>query len=122
MTAQVMELDPLGKRILDEFARGTGNEDLPSMGRRANARCSVDPNPDVAMLADLRLGGVNSDPYPHVRVVGPRASRQAPLQVDRGSYRVARAGEGGEEGVALRVYLPAAGGSKCVAETAIVFG
>ncbi len=40
------------------------------------------------MLADLRLGGVNSDPYPHVRVVGPRASRQAPLQVDRPSAHI----------------------------------
>ena len=78
------------------------------MAGRADARRADDVDPEVAVLADLRLAGVQSHPHADLRAARPLVRAERALGFDRGVGRVLRAREREEEGVALRVDLGAA--------------
>lgn len=55
---------------------------------------------------------MDSHPDAHLRAVGPGVLCERALSIRRGGHGIAGSSEGGEEGVALRVDLLAAGGSE----------
>ena len=86
------------------------DEHLPAVRSRADPRCAVDGDADVAALAgQRRLAGV--DTHPHLRLldVAPVVLRQGALTGRGAVDRRARAPEGDEERVALGAEDLAAG-------------
>ena len=91
------------------------------MARRADPRRADDVEPEVALVADRRLAGVQPHPHPHRRAVGPRVGLERALGGDRGADGVPGAAERVEERVALRVDLRAAvGGERLAHDPAVV--
>ena len=80
-------------------------EDLPAPADRADPRRSHDVEPDVALLVNRGLAGVQPHPHAHLGTVGPPGRRMCALSLDRGDHGVARAREHEEERVALGVDL-----------------
>ena len=75
------------------------------MAGRADSSGLVDADPDVALLADLRLARMQTHADEELDIVGPRMRRQIALRVGGRRDGVLRAAEGDEEGVALGVDL-----------------
>jgi hypothetical protein len=73
----------------------------------ADPRSPVHVQPDVVVLADSRLTGVNPHAHPHVQTRAPAPRGKPPLPRDRGSDRVACPRESDEERVTLSVDLVA---------------
>ena len=69
-------LAPSGRSFPISDARRLGEQDLAAVARRADPGCADDVEPEVALVADRRLAGVQAHPHPHGRAVGPlRAPR-----------------------------------------------
>jgi hypothetical protein len=91
-----------------ELAGGLGDEHLPAVPDRGDARGAMDVEPDVPLVGDDRLAGVDA----HTHADGPR--RQRLLPHPGGGQRVTCARERHEERVALRVDLdPVVRGERC---------
>ena len=88
------------------------------MTGRADARRTHDVQPDVALLADRGLSGVQPHPNLQRHVFGPRMASKRSLSLHRAGYGFARAREGKEERVALGVDLAGAALAERVAEDA----
>ena len=110
----------VGQARAEERARRLREEDLPAAADGADAGRAHDVEPDVALLVDRRLAGVQAHPHAHVRLAGPGLRRVRALSLDRGGHRVARAREREEERVALRVDLDPVARSERVADEASV--
>jgi hypothetical protein len=65
-----------------------------------------DVDPDVALLAEVGLAGVDPDPHPHDPVGWPGLALERALEVRRSEDRVARARKGEEHPVSGPVDLP----------------
>ena len=91
--------------VLDELARRVGQQHLPAVRNRADARRPVDADAHVALVPDDGLAGVQADADADLAAVGPIMGREGALDRDGGAQRRARAREREEEGVALRVDL-----------------
>ena len=102
-------MTPSGRRARDEGRGRRGEQHLPAVAGGADPCGPVHVDPDVALLADDRLAGVDAHPHADVFAVGPVVRRERALGRDGRGDRVAGTLEGIEEGVALRVELaPAA--------------
>ena len=86
---------------LEEPTRGLGEDDLPAVGGRGDARGAMHVDPHVALVGDDWLAGVDSNAHPD------RARLERLPRLGCRGDRVGRPGERDEEGVALRVDLDA---------------
>ena len=75
------------------------------MSGRADPRRAMHVQPDIVVVADVRLTSVDADPHAHLDALGPAMRHEGPLRAHRGGDRVARPREGDEEPVALGVDL-----------------
>ena len=95
-------------------------QDLPAVPGGADARRAVDVDPDVALLADDGLAGVDAHADAELGPVRPVMARERLLRRDGGRDRVLRAAEAVEERVALRVDLLAPARAERLADDAAV--
>ena len=86
------------------------------MAGRADPRRAHDVDPDVALLADDGLAGVQAHPDGQPAAVRPAVRGEPLLRRDGCCDRVAGAGEGEEERVALCVHLDAVSAAELLAE------
>jgi hypothetical protein len=117
------EVDDLGARrrvVPEQRARRLRHQDLAAMTGGADPRGAHDVQPEVTLLADRRLAGVQAHPHAHDRVLGPPMLGERLLRGDGRGDGVARTAEGIEEGVALRVDLGAGLGGKRIAHDSAV--
>ena len=117
-----MHGDTLRDGGADERPRRLREEDAAARGGAAEPRGADDVEAVVALLADRRLAGVEAHAHADVHPLRPRVRRVRALRLDRGRDRVARAREGEEERVALRVDLDAAAVSERLAHEPPVVG
>jgi hypothetical protein len=103
--AEVPERDVARQLVGDQLARGAGDQHLSAVAGRADPRGAVDVQPDVVILSDLGLAGVDADPHADVDTRGPTLGSERPLRAHRGGDRVARPRERDEERVTLGVDL-----------------
>ncbi len=120
MNAEIAEPQPLQLVLVDQGARGPGEEDLAAVTRGANARAPDDPESVVAIFRETRLRCVDADPDLDADFVRPFLARDRALSCGRRLDCVARPAEGDEEGVALRVDLVSAATRKRLAKQAMV--
>ena len=92
------------------------------MAGRRDAGRAHDVQPEIALLADVRLAGVEPHAHAHRAPVRPLVVAEGALGVDRGRDCVARPREREEEGVALRVDLRAAARAEGLAHEPPVVG
>src|SRR5205823_4559177 len=78
---------------------------LPAVAGGRDARGPDHVEAEVALLADVRLAGVQPHPHAQLLTAGPFVVAQRALRLDRRRHRVAGARERVEERVALRVDL-----------------
>ena len=102
--AEVAERDALDP-VLDELAGRVRQQHLTAVGDRADPRRAMYPQPDVALLPDDGLSGMQPHPHAHLATLGPGVLRKRPLRDHHGFQRRVRAAEREEEPVALRVDL-----------------
>ena len=88
--------------VRDHGARRAGEQDLPAVAQRRDARRPVDAEAVVALVGEPRLADVHPHPDPHDRAVRTREAGQPLLGLDGGRDRIVRAAEDDEERVALR--------------------
>src|SRR5205085_9776276 len=113
--------DAVRQRVTDERPRRLRDQYLPAGARAGDPRGTHDVEPEIPLLADLGLAGVQPHAHPHLVPFRPRVVAQGALRGDRSGERVARAGEGVEERVALGVdLLPAAGSERLPDDAAVV--
>jgi hypothetical protein len=93
-----------------------GDDDLPAVARSGDPCRSVDVDPDIALVGDDRLAGMEADPHPD------RPGLERLLTVRRRRERVFRAGERHEEGIALGVDLDTVVAGERFAEDSPVIG
>jgi hypothetical protein len=86
---------------------GLGGDDLTAVARIGDPERAVHVDADVAVVVEHRRRGVEPDADPHR--LRPGVAAESPLRLDGGGGRLVRGGEGGEELVAARVDLVAAG-------------
>ena len=98
-------MDVLRKLVLDELARRVRQQHLSAVPRGADPCSAVDAHADVPLAADERLARVDPDPHAKRGAVRPGLGGERPLCGHGGRDRVARACEGDEERVTLRVDL-----------------
>jgi hypothetical protein len=99
--AEVAHGGPLGNGVLDQAAGGAGDDHLAAVGRPGDPGRPVHVDADVVVPAQHPLAGVQAHPHPHREPLRPPVGGQAPLGRHRGPDRRPRAGEDGEERVAL---------------------
>ena len=90
------------ERELGEVEGCLRDHGLPAVSRGSDPGRTVDVDADVALFSDERLAGVEAHPHPD----RPGLERRLTFRCRR--KRVLGAGEGDEEGIALRVDLDAA--------------
>ncbi len=106
--AEVEDAGALRQVVPDQRARRLREEDLAAVARRADPSRADDIEPEVPLLADRGLTGVQPHPHPHGGAVGPLVCLERALGRDGGANGIAGASERVEERVALRVDLRAA--------------
>ena len=99
-----------------------GQQDLPAVAGGADPRRAMDVDPDVALLPDDRLAGVDAHADAELRPLRPVVACERQLGRDGGRNRVLRAPEAVEERVALRVDLLAPARAELLADDAAVVG
>ena len=102
MHAQIDQLHAIGQAIDDEIVRRARQQRLPAVRDRPQPRAAIDRLAEVvALVAQLRLGGVQRDPHPQRRRGRPRLRVQRGLGVQRRGERIRRAGKRRDDAVAL---------------------
>ena len=108
--AEIVDADALGQVVADERAGRLREEDLAAVASRADPRRADDVQPEVALVADRRLAGVQAHPHAHRgAVAATRGSRARAGRRPRRATASRARWEGEEERVALRVDLASAG-------------
>ena len=105
MLTEIPERDVGRQFVGDQLARRGGDKHLPAVAGRADPRRPMHVQPDVVVLSDIRLAGVDTDPHAHVDALGPALRRQRALRAHGGGDRVAGTREGHEERITLGVDL-----------------
>jgi hypothetical protein len=107
--AEVAERDSGDLLLLvrEEVLGCLGDEDLSAVRRRRNPRRSVDGDTAVASVDRRRLAGVDTHPHSNIHGLRPVVCCERPLSFHGREDSITGAGEGDEEGVALRVDLVA---------------
>src|SRR5438128_11683966 len=96
--AEVAEGDAGQGVVSEELPGRLGDEHLTSMARGGDARRAVDPEADVALLADCWLAGVNAHAHAELCALGPALLRKAVLGFDGRGDRVCCTWKGDEAG------------------------
>jgi hypothetical protein len=124
LLAQVAEDDSarLFLLVLEQLARGLGDEHLPAARRGSNARGAVDGDAVVAAIARLRLAGVDPDPHAHLDSLGPGVRSKRALGGRRRVDSILRPAKGDEERVTLAVDLLATVRGEGGAQELLVIG
>ena len=123
LEADRAELDlahAVGQRARHERGGRRGQQDLPAVAGGADPRGAMDVDPDVALLSDDGLAGVDAHADAELGPVRPVVARERLLGGDGGGDGVLRAAEAVEERVALRVDLLAATRAERLADDAPV--
>ena len=105
--AEIADGGALRDAVPDQHPRRFGEQDLPAVARRADAG-GADVHPEVALVADRGLAGVEAHRTVDVNAVRPAVRRKLALGGDRAGHGVPGPLEREEEGVSLRVDLAAA--------------
>jgi len=71
LLAEVADVHAVGQLVADERAGRLRDEDLTAMPGGADARGANDVQPDVALVADGRLAGVQAHADAHVGAARP---------------------------------------------------
>ena len=104
----------------DELLAGVGQEDLPAVARRRDARGAMNRVAGVAVEGECGRAGVHADPDADAYPGRPGLPRQRALSFDGREDRVPRRIEGDEERVSLRIDLPSAMGRERFSEEALM--
>ena len=111
--AEIPQLHPSRKGVLDQPPGGVGHDDLPTMGRVGDPRRPVHVDADVVVPTWNPLPGVEAHPDPNGEAGRPVVGGQTPLGGGRGPDGSHRAAEHREERVAHGADLhPAALGDR----------
>ena len=122
LLAEVADADALRQVVADECPGRLGDEDLAAVAGRADPRGAHDVHPDIALVADVRLAGVQPHPHPYLGALRPRVGGKRALALDCPADGIPGARERVEERVALRVDLAPARGGEDVAQEPPVVG
>ena len=107
VAAEVQQRDPFRQLAPHQGGGGLGEQNLAAVAAVGDAGGAVDVHADVALFDQPGLAGVQAHADAHLGVVRPGLGGQLLLHLDHRVDGVGGAGEGGEEGVALGVDLPA---------------
>ena len=107
VAAEIAKSNAARKIVLHEGARGAGEDHLPAVRRRRDARRRVDVDAEVVVASEHALAGVQTHPHPEGSPVAPRVLREAVLSGGRGAHGRGRTRKHREERVALRADLDA---------------
>jgi hypothetical protein len=123
MVAEVAEINArkLLLFVLEQVVRCLRDEHLPAVSRGRDARRAMHREAVVALLGRRRLAGVDSHPHADVGSLRPVVIGERALRLDGREHRLARAHEGDEERVALRVNHTTAVPGEDVAQEASMF-
>ena len=105
--AQLAEGEVVRRSFAHHRRHGTGDQDLPSMADRGDARGTMDLDADVVAVADDRLTDMQSHPDADLGVRRPLLAGQRTLAFGGGEQCLSRAGERDEERVPLGTDLVA---------------
>jgi hypothetical protein len=103
-------LAEIAEIAVDQLAGRLRQQDLAAVPGGGDPGRPVDVDPDVALVGDRRLAGVQADPHADRTVLERR------LRLPRGGDRLPRRGKGDEERVPLRVDLDPAVAAERVAQ------
>ena len=113
---EVDDRDSVGELVAEQRARRLRKQDLAAVAGRADARGADDVEPEVALVADRRLAGVQAHPDADLAALRPLVCRERALGRHRPGDCVPRARERVEERVALGVDLGATLVAEALAE------
>ncbi len=100
--AKVDEVAAIGQVVRHQLRRGGRQQHLAAVSDRAQASAADHRGAEVvALVAQLRVPGVQRHPHPQRRAVGPVLGGQRALGVERRRQRVAGAREDGDDTVTL---------------------
>ena len=114
--AELANTKVIWKTVADDGDHGPRHQHLTAVAGGADARGTVDLEPDVVAVPLRGLAEVKSHADPDIGTLRPSRSRQCSLALRRGAHRLDRAPEYHEEGVALRANLEATVACKGVAQ------
>jgi hypothetical protein len=101
---EVADIDPIRwASVEQEGTRRLREEDLTAMTSRADSRCTVNIQPDVARCHQSRLSSVDADTYARLHAGRPLMAGERALDRDGRFHSVLRSQEDGERRVTLRV-------------------
>jgi len=101
--SQVVQSGAGRQGAFGEGARRLRKEDLAAVAHCGDTRGAVHVQTHVPAGGDDGLSGVETDPHPDRRSVGPAMGDDGPLRIDGRGYRRGGAVEGDEERVALGI-------------------
>jgi cysteine synthase A len=122
MLAQVEQLDPRQFCVLDDARGRIRHKDLTAASGVADACSAVHTDPDITVLIEMGLGGVEADTHADYRVCRPCERGKRELYVNRGCNGASGTAEGDEEAIACRIDLPSAVRFEYVAQEPAVVG
>lgn len=108
--------------IFEEARRRMRDENLPPVSHSTDSRRAMNRQADVPIDGQVRLSRMDAYPHPDGGSSGPRVRCDGLLARGGCEDGVLRAWKSDEERVALVVDLPAAVGSECFPEEAVVIG
>ena len=117
---EVAQPDALERLLGEQPAGRVRDENLAAMAGGADARGTMDADPDVSSSGRPGVAGVDPHPHSQLPALRPALGRERPLPVQGGRDSVARRGERDEERVALSVDLVAAVTREGIAQEAAV--
>src|SRR5829696_10578633 len=100
MCAQILQVDSLGKRLVDELIRCLADEDLPSLADAQQPPQPVENGPHIVIAALLGHAGMERHPDPQGTELTPWLRLQEALCVEGGMERITGSIERDLEGVA----------------------
>src|SRR6185295_1514740 len=104
MPAKVLEGETVRPRA-DDLVRSIRYHHLTAMGRRSDARRTVDVHADVPVLVARGLTRVDPHAHAHTRALRPGMQAERPLRLHGSAQSLASGLEDDEETVALRTHL-----------------
>ena len=108
LLAEIVHRHALRELVAEQCPRRLRDENLAAVARGGDARRADDVDPEVPLVADVRLARVQPHAHAKLLPLGPLVQAQRPLRLHGPGGGVACPQERVEERVALRVDLRAA--------------